>query len=156
MHQARPRALGSSHDVSRTRGASSGLPDETAGCPIHSEKRCAANEAEKIKKCTANEPERPERCIFLKGKIHRKQAHHESFDSRNRIKAYLGLSGDQVCLAGLGTGENFGTFPRWWTANQLLESSPWWKVLKCNSGKATVRTAEMPAHIKNRKLQRRR
>ena len=42
-------------------------------------------------------------------------------------------------MEGLGTGANFGTFPRWWTANQLLESSPWWKVLKCPSENEEVR-----------------
>ena len=72
------------------------------------------------------------------GEKHRKLACHESFDSGNRIKAYLGLSGDQVCLEGLGEGANFGTFPRWWTADQLMESGPWLKVLKRPSEKEDV------------------
>ena len=69
---------------------------------------------------------------------HRKLALHEGFNSERYIKAYLGLSGDQVCLEGLGTGANFGTFPRQWTVDSLLESGPWVKVLKCPCEKEDV------------------
>ena len=72
------------------------------------------------------------------GEKHRKLACHESFDNGKRIKAYFALGGDQVCAAGLGAGENFGTFPRWWTVDQLMCSGPWIKVLKCPSKKENV------------------
>ena len=79
----------------------------------------------------------PDLC-FLEGKIHREKAHHESFDSGNRIKAYLGLSGEQVCLAGVGSGANFGTFPRKWNAGDLMNGVHWIKVLKCPSENENV------------------
>ena len=51
--------------------------------------------------------------------------------STARVKAYLGFGGTQVCLAGLGEGADFGTFPRHWTAGALLDPSGWIKVLTC-------------------------
>ena len=60
LHQARPGALGSSHDGIRTlpqAGESSGPSDETGGCPIDSEKRCATSESERTRKCRAKAPE---------------------------------------------------------------------------------------------------
>ena len=47
-----------------------------------------------------------------------------------RVKAYLGFGGTQVCLAGLGEGADFGTFPRHWTAGDMMETSGWIQVLK--------------------------
>ena len=46
-----------------------------------------------------------------------------------RIKAY-NINGDQVCLAGLGSGPNFGTFPRHMMAESLTESPNWIRVLR--------------------------
>ena len=82
--------------------------------------------------CCAPAQNTPDLC-FLKGKIHRETAHIESFDSGNRIKAYLGLSGAQVCMAGLGSGANFGTFSRKWKAGDLMNGVHWVNVLKCPS-----------------------
>ena len=49
--------------------------------------------------------------------------------SSDRVKAYLGHGGTQVCLAGLGEGADFGTFPRHWTAGDMMKSG-WIHVLK--------------------------
>ena len=58
LQQARPGAPSSSHDVSRTHCENRGLPNEDAEYPIHSEKRCEANESGRTSKCRANESER--------------------------------------------------------------------------------------------------
>ena len=47
-----------------------------------------------------------------------------------RLKAYT-MAGNQVCLAGVGTGSHFGTFPWNWEVKQLTESPRWMKVLAC-------------------------
>ena len=44
-----------------------------------------------------------------------------------RIKAYV-MCGEQVCLAGLGSGPHFGTFPRHMTAESLMNSPHWIRV----------------------------
>ena len=46
------------------------------------------------------------------------------------LKAY-NMAGEQVCLAGVGTGSHFGTFPWNWEVKQLTESPRWMKVLAC-------------------------
>ena len=54
--------------------------------------------------------------------------------SIDRVKAYLGFSGTQVCLDGLaqeGTGADFGTFPRTWPVAPIIGSPCWIEVLKC-------------------------
>ena len=48
-----------------------------------------------------------------------------------RVKAYLGFGGTQVCLAGVGERANFGTFPRSWTAGDMMDTSGWIEILKC-------------------------
>ena len=48
----------------------------------------------------------------------------------DRIKAYFGFAGDQVCLAGVGEGPRFGTFPRHFLAADLLNSPHWIRVLR--------------------------
>ena len=100
------------------KGPESAEPTNTKGL-----KRCTPQNVEML---TTNE---------RNAEKHRKLAPHEGFNSERYIKAYLGLSGDQVCLEGVGTGANFGTFPRSWTVDSLLESAPWVKVLKCPSEK---------------------
>ena len=47
-----------------------------------------------------------------------------------RVKAYT-MAGNQVCLAGVGTGSNFGTFPAGWEVRQLTNTPGWMKVLAC-------------------------
>ena len=49
----------------------------------------------------------------------------------SRVNAYLGHGGTQVCLAGLGEGADFGTFPRHWKAGDILGPSGWIQILKC-------------------------
>ena len=49
--------------------------------------------------------------------------------SVTRIKGYL-LSGKRVCCAGLGSGEEFGTFPRDWEVSQLLNTPGWIEVIQ--------------------------
>ena len=52
-------------------------------------------------------------------------------NSLERLKAYT-LSGEQVCLAGLGSKDTFGTFPtRGWEVRNLLNTTGWIKVLGC-------------------------
>ena len=48
----------------------------------------------------------------------------------DRIKAYFGFAGDQVCLAGCGEGPRFGTFPRHFLAAELMNSPHWIRVLR--------------------------
>ena len=40
--------------------------------------------------------------------------------ARGRMIAYAGLGGAQVCAPGVGTGDEFGTYPRHWQVNQAL------------------------------------
>ena len=54
--------------------------------------------------------------------------------SSDRVMAYLGHCGTQVCLVELaqeGTGADFGTFPRTWSAGLIMDGSGWIEVLKC-------------------------
>ena len=48
----------------------------------------------------------------------------------DRIKAYFGFAGDQVCLAGCGEGPRFGTFPKHFLAADLMNSPHWIRVLR--------------------------
>ena len=48
----------------------------------------------------------------------------------DRIKAFYGFGGDQVCLAGVGEGPAFGTFPRCWQADSLMNTPGWIRVLR--------------------------
>ena len=49
--------------------------------------------------------------------------------SPGRVAAYM-LDGTQVCLAGLGEGADFGTFPRSWTIDMVLNSEHWISILR--------------------------
>ena len=51
-------------------------------------------------------------------------------NSIKRLKAYT-LSGEQVCMAGLGSEDTFGTFPGGWEVGNLLNTTGWIKVLGC-------------------------
>ena len=51
-------------------------------------------------------------------------------NSLKRLKAYT-LSGEQVCMAGLGSEDTFGTFPGGWEVRNLLNTTGWIKVLGC-------------------------
>ena len=46
----------------------------------------------------------------------------------DRIKAYT-IAGSQVALADLGTGDEFGTYPRDWEVRQVISSTPMVEVL---------------------------
>ena len=46
------------------------------------------------------------------------------------LKAY-NMAGEQVCVAGVGTGSHFGTFPACWEVKQLTNTPGWMKVLAC-------------------------
>ena len=46
------------------------------------------------------------------------------------LKAY-NMAGEQVCVAGVGTGSRFGTFPWDWEVKQLTNTPGWMKVLAC-------------------------
>ena len=47
-----------------------------------------------------------------------------------RVKAYM-VSGQQVCLPGIGEGSNFGTFPNHYGIDSMLDSTTGWiKVLR--------------------------
>ena len=42
------------------------------------------------------------------------------------------MNGDQLCLPGTGSGDNFGTFPAIWPVEVLLNTdSRWMKIIKC-------------------------
>ena len=47
-----------------------------------------------------------------------------------RLKAY-NMAGEQLCVAGVGTGSHFGTFPSGWQVKQLTNTPGWMKVLVC-------------------------
>jgi hypothetical protein len=51
--------------------------------------------------------------------------------SHIRIKAYYGCGGNQVCVAGVGEGKDFGTFPGHWEVQQLLQTPGWIRVKCC-------------------------
>ena len=46
-----------------------------------------------------------------------------------RYKARLQFSGDQVCIAGLGSGSEFGTFPGSWTVGMMTNTPGWIKII---------------------------
>ena len=53
----------------------------------------------------------------------------KSMLERRRIKAYT-LSGKWVCLPGLGSGEDFGTFPLNWFVRDLTSTPGWVEILR--------------------------
>ena len=50
--------------------------------------------------------------------------------NQRHLKAY-NMAGEQVCVAGVGTGSRFGTFPWDWEVKQLTNTPGWMKVLAC-------------------------
>ena len=49
--------------------------------------------------------------------------------SSSHVPAYLEFSGQQVGLAGVGSGLTFGLVPKSWTAGQLIWTQHWIKIL---------------------------
>ena len=53
----------------------------------------------------------------------------QEFFEAPRIKAYM-MSGQRVCLPGLGEGRDFGTFPNHYGIGAILDTPGWIKVLR--------------------------
>ena len=56
---------------------------------------------------------------------------------QQRLRAYR-LDGTWVCLAGVGQGAQFGTFPRNLTVRQLTNTPEWVEVLRSPAGEPVV------------------
>ena len=63
------------------------------------------------------------------------------------MPAYLEFSGQQVGLAGVGSGLTFGMIPKSWTAGQLIASEAWIKILGIPNGKPIEGTHYVPMTI---------
>ena len=54
----------------------------------------------------------------------------ETSGVNRRLKAF-NMAGEQLRLAGVGSGSDFGTFPARWEVNELLNRGGWMKIFAC-------------------------